>query len=209
MSFIEAVLGSRQTIRIDKQSRCEECMCSTCNGAGTVEQTRQRENFVFSQRFPCPKCKGEGRRSDNCKACLGRGTVQKTSEFSVRIPGGVTNGNTIRLKGFGNVENHNGQLYAGDIILAFNVEHDRDMRIQGVNVISSIDISLLEALKGAKKKVRTVLGDINLTINKNTKHKDTLVVKGYGVEKRGDHHFVVNLMYPKDTDKVIKALEGE
>ena len=139
--------------------------------------------------------------------CLGKGVIHKTSEFSINIPGGVTNGATMRLKGFGNAENYNGRLFSGDIILIINVEYDKDMRIQDTNVISTIDVSLLEALQGIEKKVRTVLGDAILSINKNTKHKDMVVLEKYGVEKRGNHIFIINVLYPLNTDKLIDALK--
>src|SRR4030067_660975 len=108
----------------------------------------------------------------------------------------------MRLKGFGNAENYNGRLFSGDIILIINVEYDKDMRIQDTNVISTIDVSLLEALQGIEKKVRTVLGDAILSINKNTKHKDMVVLEKYGVEKRGNHIFIINVLYPLNTDKL-------
>jgi len=209
ISFRDSVLGSRQTIKVDKKSRCEDCACPECNGVGAVERTVVRGNMMFSTTTSCQKCKGEGRDSDNCKACSGKGVVQKTHEFSINLQGGVMNGSFMRLRGFGNIENHMGRLYPGDIILKVTVEHDKDMRIQGMNVISSIDVPLLEALKGTTRKVRTVLGETTITIKKNTKHKDMIALSKYGVAKHGDHLFFINVRYPKDTSKLIEALEDK
>jgi molecular chaperone DnaJ len=209
ISFRDAVLGSRQKIKVDKQSRCDDCLCQTCGGTGRVEQTSIQANMMFTQAFPCNVCRGEGRRSDGCATCSGRGVVRKVSEFSINIPGGITNGASMRLRGFGNVESHNGLLFPGDIVLTINVEHDKDMRIQGANVISTIDISLLEAIQGTKRRVRTVLGETDLSIKKNTKHKDTIVLERHGVEKQGSHIFMINVLYPKDTTKLIEALKDK
>lgn len=207
ISFKDSVLGSRQKIKIDKKSKCEDCKCVKCNGMGSVENTTVQGNMIFTTKVSCSDCRGEGKNSDNCKPCSGKGVVQKISEFSINIPGGVTTGASMRLRGFGNVENHNGRLYSGDIILTVTVEHDKDMRIQGMNVISNVDVPLLEALKGTTKEVRTVLGEMTLTIKKNAKHKDIVTIGQHGVEKRGDHLFVINVLYPKDTSKLIEALE--
>lgn len=207
ISFRDSVLGSRQKLTVDKQSRCEGCLCKSCGGTGRFEQTSTSANVMFTQSFPCQECRGEGRKSDGCKTCSGKGVVRQVSEYSINIPGGITNGASMRLRGFGNVESHNGLLFTGDIILTVNVEHDKDMRIQGANVISTIDISLLEAIQGTKRKVRTVLGETTLSIKRNTKHKDTVVLEKHGVEKRGSHIFMINVLYPKDTDKLIEALK--
>lgn len=209
ISFRDSVLGSRQTLKVDKKSRCDDCKCPECHGRGTVDKTSIKGNMMFTQTTSCQKCKGEGRDSDDCKTCSGEGVVQKTSEFSINIPGGVMNGMSQRLRGFGNIESHNGRLYPGDIILTVNVEHDKDMRIQGMNVISNIDVPLLEALKGTTRKVRTVLGETTLTIKKHTKHKDVVIIGKHGVARQGGHLFIVNVLYPKETSKLIEALEDK
>jgi len=209
ISFKDSVLGCRHKVKVDKNSRCEDCKCKECDGRGAVNQTINRGNIMFSSTFSCQKCKGEGRNSDNCKTCSGKGLVFKTSEFSIKIPGGVTNGAVMQLRGFGNIESHNGRLYPGDIILVVNVEYDKDMRIQGTNVISNIEVSLLEALKGTTRKVKTILGETSLDIKKNTKHKDVVVIGRHGVERQGDHLFHINVIYPKNTDKLIEALEDK
>lgn len=209
ISFRDSVLGSRQKLTVDKQARCDDCLCTNCGGTGKVERTTVHGNMVFTQASPCTVCKGEARQSDNCKTCSGKGIVQKVTEFSINIPGGISNGASMRLRGFGNVENHNGILFPGDIILTVNVEHDKDMRIQGMNVISTIDVSLLDAIRGTKRKVRTILGDTTLSIKKNTKHKDMVVLEKHGVQRQGSHVFMINVLYPKDTDKLIKALKDK
>lgn len=209
ISFKDSVLGGNQKLKINRKARCENCLCNNCKGTGRVEQTVINANLVFRRTSMCDTCRGSGRQSDNCSVCSGTGIVQKLSEFSINIPGGVTNGTAMRLGGFGNVENHNGTLFSGDIMLTINVEHDKDMRVQGADVISTIDISLLDALRGTSRQVRTVLGDTTLSIKKNTKHRDTVVLEKYGVERRGNHIFMINVLYPKDTDKLIEALKEE
>jgi len=209
ISFRESVLGCQKEIKVDKSARCASCICSNCNGAGSSDTVTQRGSWHISTTTPCRDCKGAGRNSEGCLVCSGEGTEQTTSEFSIKIPGGILSGHGMRLRGFGNVEAHNGILMQGDIILRIEVEPEQNMRISGIDVISNIDISLLEALQGTTKKVKTALGNATIKIRKNTKHKDVICVSRHGVEKRGGHIFVLSVQYPKETDKLIETLQNK
>jgi DnaJ-class molecular chaperone len=87
------------------------------------------------------------------------------------------------------------------------VDPDPDMKLDGNDVISSVEITLLEALKGASKKVRTVKGEKTLKIKPGVKNRDFQKVTGYGVPPRGNHLFVIHVAYPESTDKLIEFLE--
>ena len=113
------------------------------------------------------------------------------------------------MKNAGNVTLDDFGMYQGDVLLNLIVDTDPDMKILGKNVISSIDISLYEALKGTKKKVNTIKGEMTLMIRPGTKHKDQIKLSGYGVEGKGDHLFTINVNCPNNTDKLIEFLEKE
>jgi molecular chaperone DnaJ len=208
ISFKDSVLGCNKQVKINKKARCEECICKTCNGEGAIRVTIKQRFGVAITTKPCTKCKGMC-KDDTCTTCSNSGIVQKTSEVSIKIPGGISNGQRMKLGGFGDVENYSGRFHYGDIILTVNVEHNKDMRIQNMDVISNIDVSLLEALEGTKKKVPTILGEKEILIKKNAKHSDVITLKRHGVNRRGSHVFKINVIYPKDTSKLIDALKAE
>ena len=84
--------------RLRGQARHLPRPCPTCNGRGTVT----RDQGLFGLSSPCPTCQGRGSLIDDpCPTCDGRGSEVRTRELRVRIPVGVNDGATVRLKGQG------------------------------------------------------------------------------------------------------------
>ena len=65
ISFVDAVLGSKQTINVDKKSKCDSCLCSECGGRGRIEKTSIQGNMMLTQACTCSQGRGEGRQSDD------------------------------------------------------------------------------------------------------------------------------------------------
>ena len=86
ISFEDAIFGKTETIAIDVDEQCSQCMgsgahskddisvCPTCHGSGTVV-TQQRTPFgVFQSQSPCPDCHGTGKKiRKKCSKCGGKG----------------------------------------------------------------------------------------------------------------------------------------
>lgn len=213
ISFKESVLGCTKKIELTRGLKCDDCdgngniktgpECEGCNGVGQVTQTQGAFTFVST----CTDCSGAGCERESCNKCSGAGCIEGSSSLDVKIDGGILNGQRMRLGGGGHYHKNMGFDGYGNAILTVIVSSESNMRISGRNVISIVDISLLEAIKGTSKLVKTVVGEISLKVNPKIKHKDQLKVKGYGVERKGDHLFEVNIKYPNDTEKLIEFLE--
>jgi DnaJ-class molecular chaperone len=85
---------------------------------------------------------------------------------------------------------------------------DPDMNLSGADVISKIEISLLESLKGTKRTIRTIKGERTLIIPPKIKNGDNIKVNGFGIPDRGSHVFLINVSYPEDVSRLIEVLEN-
>lgn len=133
---------------------------------------------------------------------IGQEEAEK-KEISIKIPPGVTNGGKIGAI----VKTEKGPAVRVGIPII--VLPDSEMSRDGRDVISMIEVTLLEALKGTSRQVRTVKGEKALKIKPGIRNQEIVRVAGFGVPPHGSHLFVVKVNYPNDTDKLIEFLEGE
>ncbi len=214
LSFNESVLGCKKRIVFDRTGPCPSCKglgyepCTSCGGIGFTQTIRVQGNMTFTNRMGCTMCGTKGHTGTECPDCNGKKTKEEHIDVEVNVPGGVHNGQVIRLQRAGNAVADEYGMAQGDVLINAHVESDPDMRIVGRDVISNVEISLCEALKGAKKKVRTVKGKMTMKVSKGAKHRDQVKLSGYGVAGVGNHIFTLEVKYPKETDKLIEFLEN-
>ena len=123
------------------------------------------------------------------------------------LEGGLKSGQTIRLRGAGHFQVNSGY---DNLFLNIEVESKTNMTIAGINVISKLEISLLEALEGTEKEVDTIKGKNKLVVPKLSKNEDKVSFSGYGVIKSemiGDHIFTLNVKYPENVEDLINCLK--
>ncbi len=114
ISFSEAVLGVDRKILITKMSSCLTCKgsgakvgtkmdkCKTCNGQGKIQETRRTIFGNISNTRMCEICFGSGEVSkEHCDTCKGKGVLRREEEITLKIPAGVTNGESMRVSGHG------------------------------------------------------------------------------------------------------------
>lgn len=201
LNFAESVIGCDKEVTIDRHIHCQDCKgsgqfiltdnCKYCNGQGHRQAGFSRGNVTFMQS--CEHCMGAGKDLKKCDTCLGKGYSTSNGSVNLNIPGGLVNGNVLRTHG---------------MILQVEVTPDPDMILREGDVVTTLELSLLEALKGTKKTVRTIKGEMNLKIPAKVKNKDNIVVQGYGVPSvNGSHIFDVKINYPENIDKLIEFLE--
>ncbi|WP_245813611.1 DnaJ C-terminal domain-containing protein [Boseongicola aestuarii] len=108
----------------------------------------------------------------------GRITIEQR-EMSVRIPKGITEGQTIRLSGKG-VGGGPGEP-TGDVYLEVSFAPHPIYRVEGKDIYMDLPVSPWEAALGGKVVLPTPGGKVDLTIPKNARAGQTLRLKGKGL----------------------------
>jgi molecular chaperone DnaJ len=213
LDFRDAVFGTEKEIRITHQEACAVCnstgakpgtrsqTCGTCGGAGQVRRATRTPFGSFAQVSTCPTCNGEGQMiADKCDACGGQGRKQETKKLKITVPAGVDNGLRLRISGEGDAGLRGGST--GDLYAYLHVTDDADFQRDGINVLSTIKISYLQAILGAELEVETVDGATPVTIPPGTQPNTVITLDDKGVPRlgnpvsRGDHLLTVQVDIP-------------
>ena len=218
ISFKESVIGCKKDILFNRTIKCNNCNgagnipinngCTNCGGKG--RRTIQHGMTIMIQT--CEKCMGISPHK-NCEKCNSEGTLNVEASVNVTIPGGILNGNILRLSGMGHYCSSSGpfsmfgESYT-DVHLVIKVENNSELSIKDNNVISHLKISLLEALKGCEKTVNTIDGQTNIKINSLSKNNDIVIIPKKGVNYNGNHNVILSVEYPQDVDNLINYLEN-
>src|SRR5690606_515604 len=114
LKFEEAVFGVEKDLRLKLNDTCSHCKgttaepgyelktCDTCGGSGQVIRSMRTVFGDIQQQAPCKTCKSTGKVPEKvCTVCRGSATERKTQEVKLKIPAGIDDGATIRLREHG------------------------------------------------------------------------------------------------------------
>lgn len=202
INFEEAVFGTEKIVEIGKKIKCPRCQglgaepgtkidtCPTCSGEGEIRQVQQILFGAFTRVTTCPDCKGFGKKAVHpCTKCNGEGRIYSYKKTKIKIPAGISSGQTIEIKSGGEAGIYGGE--AGSLFVTVRVlDHDVFKR-EGHNLKCKVPISIVQAVLGGKTKIQTLDGEIILKIPAGTASGKIFRVKGKGVpyigkQKRGD-----------------------
>jgi molecular chaperone DnaJ len=176
--------------------------CTTCSGSGQVRRATRTPFGSFTQVAVCPTCNGSGQMiEEKCDVCGGSGQRQENKKLKITIPAGVDNGTRLRVSGEGDAGQRSGP--AGDLYVFLFVNEDSEFQRDGINILSNLKISYLQAILGSKLEVNTVDGKEELTIPAGIQPGTVLTLEGKGVPRlgnpvaRGNHLLTVNIAIPK------------
>ena len=217
IGFDDAAHGVTTTISVRGASTCSRCSgsgaepgtavttCPTCGGRGMVAQNQGF--FSFSQ--PCPECGGRGQIIESpCSQCRGSGSEMKTRNITVRIPAGVKDGSTLRLREKGAPGSMGGP--PGDLLVKIKVAKSRLFGRDGNNLTLKVPITYTEATLGTKIEVPTLNGGVKVKIPAGTPSGKTFRVKGHGVQpengRPGDLLVTVEVAVPTKVSREEKKL---
>ncbi|MDH6250512.1 curved DNA-binding protein [Chryseobacterium sp. H1D6B] len=96
----------------------------------------------------------------------------------ITIPGGVYDGQQIKLKGHGNPGFNGGPN--GDLYVTFSIPADPDFERIGDDLKTKVAIDLYTAVLGGDVKVNTLDGSVNLKVKPETQSGTTVRLKGKG-----------------------------
>lgn len=127
-------------------------------------------------------------------------------EVDVKIPAGLNDGQTIRLKGQG-LAGPGGRT--GDLLITVSIAPHPLFTREGADLRLELPIALYEAVLGAKVRVPTLDGAVELAIPPGTNSGRTFRLKGKGFPAkngRGDLLAAVRIMLPEGGDAELDEL---
>jgi molecular chaperone DnaJ len=209
VSFEDAARGITTTLYLTTDAQCSTChgsgarpgtspvMCSACGGRGVVDDNQG----MFSFSTPCRVCGGQGMRiEDPCPTCRGSGVEARQREVKTRIPAGVRDGQTIRLKGRGGPGRGGGP--AGDLLVELNVTPHVLFGRSGDNLTVTVPVTFAEAALGGEIDVPTLDGQrVTLRLRPGTASGSRHRVRDKGIstsKHTGDLIVTVEVQVPKE-----------
>jgi DnaJ-class molecular chaperone len=129
-------------------------------------------------------------------------------EVDVKIPAGLTSGQQIRLKGQGYPSPWSGGV-AGDAMITVTIAQHPIFTVDGNDLRLDLPVTLYEAVLGAKVRVPTLGGAVQLAIPANTNGGRTFRLKGKGLRTKsgtGDLLATVRVVLPEEGDNGLKEL---
>ena len=222
LTFEEAAFGAEKEVTAKRIENCAACngsgsadgkieTCSQCQGRGQVYTVRSVMGMQMQTQTTCPQCSGRGKIVKNpCNTCRGKGKVYRTQKVKVNVPAGIDHGQTVRLRGEGNVGANGGPN--GDLMVDVYIRQHPIFEREGVHVYCEVPITFTQAALGAEIEVPTLDGKIKFDIPEGTQTGKMFSMSGRGIpsinnpKRRGDHRFTVVVETPTKLSKEQKEL---
>lgn len=128
--------------------------------------------------------------------------------IQVKVPKGVTAGKRIRLAGQGGAGFNGGA--AGDLYLEVQLKPHPLYQVDGQDILLTLPVAPWEAALGAKVKVPTLAGTVELSIAAGARSGQKLRLKGRGLgvsgKPAGDQIVLLKIVLPAADTEAKKAL---
>ncbi|MDO4508059.1 MAG: DnaJ C-terminal domain-containing protein [Candidatus Saccharibacteria bacterium] len=148
-------------------------------------------------------------------AIFGTTKVVETNdgELKIKIPAGIDDGMSIRLRGKGGPAPEGGSE-AGDLYVRVRVKPHKNLTREGAIILSEHKIDMVDAALGTEIEVETVDGKIIMKVPAGTQSGTPFKLSGHGVPfradgDRGPHIVTVLVETPKNLSKKQKELLEE
>ena len=222
LSFNEAVFGVEKIISLNRTETCQHChgtgakngtefsTCPDCKGVGRV---RIQQNTMFGTTIregACPRCSGTGKIiKEKCEECGGKGCKKVPATIHVKVPAGIDDGQTIRMRGEGNAPA--GEGISGDLNIKVVVASHPIFKRVGTDLLFDLYVPFTTCLLGGKVEVPLTKGTMSLEIKEGTQSGTVMRLKGKGVkvlnrESYGDILVTIKSEPPKNFSRKAKEL---
>ena len=135
------------------------------------------------------------------------------SDLKVKIPAGIDDGMSIRLRGKGGPAPEGG-TERGDLYVRVRVKPHKSLTREGAIILSEEKIDMVDAALGCEIDVETVDGKITMKVPAGTQSGTPFKLSGHGVPfradgDRGPHIVTIIVETPKNLSKKQKELLEE
>ncbi len=221
LTFEQAVFGVEESLDLMMEDECSHChgttvepghsmkTCPTCKGAG--QQTRVM-NTIFGQiqqAVTCETCRGTGKVPEKvCAVCHGKGTERRKQTITLKVPAGIDDGATMRLREHGEAI---GGGAKGDLYVHIRVKAHKKFTREGDIILSEEHISMVDAALGTEIDVETVDGTVRMRVPAGTQSGTDFKLSSHGVphlrsNSRGAHIVSIVVDIPTKLTKKQKDL---
>jgi molecular chaperone DnaJ len=202
LNFEEAVFGKDIKLDLTLDDECSHCKgttvepghgmqtCPTCKGAGQQVRLMNTMFGQIQQAVTCETCRGKGKVPEVvCTKCHGSGVERSAQTVTVKIPAGIDDGATIRLRERGEAI---GGGTRGDLYVHVRVKAHKKFTREGDLILSEEHISMVDAALGTEIDVETVDGVVTMKVPGGTQSGTDFKLSGHGVphirdDSRGAH----------------------
>ena len=228
LTFEEAAFGCEKEVAAQRIENCPNCKgtgsadgvietCSQCHGTGQVRSVQNFMGMQMQSSTTCPTCGGRGKVIKNpCATCKGKGKVRKTNRVKVKIPAGVDEGQSVRVRGEGCVGANGG--VNGDLLVEISIKRHPIFTREGTDVLCEVPITFTQAALGATIQVPTLDGKVDYEIPEGTQTGKEFILREKGIpevgnsRRRGNERFTVVVETPtrltKEQKDLLRQLEG-
>jgi molecular chaperone DnaJ len=224
ITFEQAVFGTETPLSMSIDDVCSHCKgttaepghdlktCDTCQGSGQVVKVMRTIFGNVQQAAVCSTCQGTGKVPEKaCTVCRGKGTERKVQKLTLKIPAGIDDGATIRLREHGEATTHGPK---GDLYVNIRVKPHKKFTREGDLILSEEHIDMVSASLGAELEVDTVDGPMTMKIPAGTQSGTDFKLSNHGVphlkgDSRGAHIVTVIVDIPTKLTKRQKELLEE
>ena len=226
ITFEEAYLGVEKEITINRSESCSHCSgtgakrgtspekCSVCGGTGKIKQIVTTPFGQMATQKVCSQCGGAGTIiKEPCSECRGKGIIKKAIKLKVKIPEGIDNGQTVVLKGEGEVGTKGG--VKGDLYIVINIKRHNIYTRKAEHVLCDVPITITGAALGTELEIPMVDGTKEIfRIPEGTQTGTKFTIKNKGFKSvngnwRGDFVFTVVVQTPKKLTREQRELLTE
>ena len=221
LTFEEAAFGCEKEVATPRIENCAVCngsgsadgvieTCTQCGGRGQVRSVQNFMGMQMQSTTTCPMCNGRGKMVKNpCNTCKGKGKVRKTNRVKVKIPAGVDAGQSVRVRGEGNVGANGG--VSGDLLVEIYIKRHAIFTREDFDVLCEVPITFAQAALGAEIQVPTLDGKVSFDLPEGTQTGTTFTLAGKGIpmvgrNRRGDQRFTVVVETPTKLTREQKEL---
>jgi len=197
IDFEKAIFGTETELNLNIEDNCEHCKgtrcepghelkkCDTCNGSGQVVTATRTIFGNIQQAMICSKCEGIGKIPEkNCSVCKGKGTMRRSQAIKLKIPAGIDDGATIRLRGHGEAV-FNGEK--GDLFVNVRVKPHKKFTREGSLILSKEHVSMVDSALGVTIEVDTVDGPVRMKVPAGTQSGTDFRLSSHGVPSLNGH----------------------
>ncbi len=228
ITFEQAVFGTEVDLHLNLEDTCEHCKgttvepghelktCDQCKGSGQVVSVTRTIFGNIQQATVCPKCKGRGKIPEKvCSVCHGKGTQAKKQTVQLKIPAGIDDGATIRLREHGEAVADGPK---GDLYVNIRVKAHKHFTREGDLILSEEHVGMVEAALGTEIDVETVDGPVRMKVPAGTQSGADFKLSNHGVPhlrgaSRGAHIVTIVVDTPtkltKQQQELLKAFQAD